>query len=273
MSYLLSNKYEFIKNIGEGTFGKVFKAKNNKTNELIAIKIQYKNISNVLKNEAKIYNLLSDVSGIPKVRNYGTEEGFHYLVLDLLGPSIADMNLEKLDTIKYLIDAINLIKFVHDRKLIHRDIKPDNFLLCEKREKLYLIDFGLTKYYLDGNNKHIPEKNDKKLIGTPNYCSINIHNGCEASRRDDLISLCYTFINIYGKILPWSKIVDRLDDNNKDEIYNNVKKCKEEFIDWLKDIPGEFITFLLYSYSLNYFDKPNYQYICNIFQNLLTINI
>ena len=44
------------------------------------------------------------------------------------------------------------------------------------------------------------------MIGTSKYSSVNIHNGIEASRRDDIESLCYTFIMLYGTTLPWSNI-------------------------------------------------------------------
>ena len=273
MSIIISNKYEIIENIGEGTFGKVFKGKNIRSAEEIAIKIQHKDIENVLKHEAKIYKYLRDISGVPHIRNYGTETGFNYLVLDLLGPSLFDKKIEPQKTIKYIIEAINIIEFVHDKGIIHRDIKPDNFLLSNSDNiRLYLIDFGLSKYYLIADKKHMEERKDRKLIGTAKFSSLNVHNGIEASRRDDMESLCYSFIVIFGKELPWNKIQDENISKSIDtlpELYAKIKKYKEKSLEWLHDIPGEFLTMLLYCRKLEFSERPNYNYIRGIFENLL----
>ena len=216
---------------------------------------------------------MRDISGVPHIRNYGTETGFNYLVLDLLGPSLFDKKIEPQKTIKYIIEAINIIEFVHDKGIIHRDIKPDNFLLSNSDNiRLYLIDFGLSKYYLIADKKHMEERKDRKLIGTAKFSSLNVHNGIEASRRDDMESLCYSFIVIFGKELPWNKIQDENISKSIDtlpELYAKIKKYKEKSLEWLHDIPGEFLTMLLYCRKLEFSERPNYNYIRGIFENLL----
>ena len=126
-----------------------------------------------------------------------------------------------------MISAINIIKNVHNQGIIHRDIKPDNFLLRKNNsgvDEIILIDFGLSKYYLN-KNIHMEERKDRKLIGTAKFASLNVHNGIEISRRDDIESLCYTFITLYGKQLPWTKIIDQYDKNSDLlELYNEIKK-------------------------------------------------
>jgi serine/threonine protein kinase len=275
MSTIIANKYEILEKLGEGTFGKVFKGKNMRSAEEIAIKIQHKDIENVLKHEAKIYKYLRDVSGIPRIRNYGSESGFNYLVLDLLGVSLFDQKIEHIKTIKFLIEAITIIEFVHDKGIINRDIKPDNFLLSNTdNNRLYLIDFGLSKFYLTPDKNHMEERKDRKLIGTAKFSSLNVQNGIEASRRDDLESLCYSFIVIFGKELPWSKVQDENTSKNNDdlpELYAKIKNYKNGSLEWLHDIPGEFLTMLLYCRKLEFDQKPNYNYIRGIFQNLLKL--
>jgi len=282
MPTIIANKYTVLEIIGEGTFGKVFKGINIRSNEQIAIKIQHKDIVNVLKHEAKIYKYLKDISGVPLIRNYGTEHGFNYLIIDLLDISLSEKKPKPIETIKYMITAIKILDKIHSKGIIHRDIKPENFLLKKRKGnvEVYLIDFGLSKYYLDADKKHMVERKDRKLIGTAKFVSLNVHNGIEASRRDDLESLCYTFITIYGKELPWCKIIedhkivmDGSKDTNKKnllELYEKIQKEKERTLEWLYDIPGEFLTMLLYCRTLKFDETPNYKYISGLFRNLLT---
>jgi len=272
MSIIISNKYEILEKIGEGTFGKVFKGKNIRSGENIAIKIQHKDIENVLKHEAKIYKHLKNISTIPTIRNYGTEFGFNYLILDILGSSLSDIKINQYECTKYMIQSINIIEKVHDAGIIHRDIKPDNFLLDKiDGNNIKLIDFGLSKYYLTGDKNHIEERTGRKLIGTAKYSSLNIHNGIEPSRRDDIESLCYTFIQLYGIELPWNKIIDENNNTEIKEHYNDIKNIKQESLDWLYDIPGEFLIILLYCRKLKFNERPNYEYIRKLLENLLTL--
>ena len=289
---IIANKYEIISSIGEGTFGKVFKGRNIRTDQAIAIKIQHKNIANVLKHEAKIYKILQDVSGIPIIRNYGTDNGYNYLILDLLDISLDIKILKSAETVKYILEAITIIEDIHNKGVIHRDIKPDNFLLRNINgiNILYLIDFGLSKYYLNPDKNHMPERKERKLIGTAKYSSLNMHRGIEASRRDDLESLCFSFISIYphdGKsftnvitnVLPWSATIDKYHEECPDmkppilDLYAQIKTIKEKSLDWMHDFPGEFLTMLLYCRKLQFDEKPNYNYLRGLFQNLLICNI
>ena len=70
------------------------------------------------------------------------------------------------------------IEFIHNKGLIHRDIKPDNFFLGfhDKSNKIHLVDFGLAKKYMQ-NDQHIPYREGKSLTGTARYASVNTHLG------------------------------------------------------------------------------------------------
>jgi len=76
---------------------------------------------------------------------------------------------------------VERIQLVQQKKFLHRDIKPNNFLIgVNKRfNKVYIIDFGLAKRYINNNEQHIEYKEGKKLTGTARYASINTHKGVE----------------------------------------------------------------------------------------------
>ena len=259
----INDKYVIKEKIGNGEFGNIYLGINELSNENVAIKID--SSDNILiKNEAKIYNILCNIDGIPKIKSYGKICKYNYLIIDLLGKSL-EYYKEKSEGVSLIkikdlgIQMVKIINKVHNLNIIHRDIKPENLMfgINENKELLYLIDFGLSKLYKQ-KNRHIKETKNNNIVGTLNYVSINIHKGVNASRRDDLESIIYILIELCIGKLPWDKI----------EKKEKIQEIKEK-IDYKKlKIPNEIIRILNYIKKLSFIENPNYNYILLELNNL-----
>jgi len=108
----------------------------------------------------------------------------------------------------WMTDMLHILQSIHQLYVIHRDLKPDNFMI--KDSQIYLIDFGMSTFFIHGETgKHVQNNQEPKtdIIGSPMYASIHIHEGNKASRRDDCIQLGYIFLYmILGGHLPWEGI-------------------------------------------------------------------
>jgi serine/threonine protein kinase len=257
---MIANKYNLIEKISEGSFGTVFTAENIRTKDIVAIKFENKSEQiKSLKNEAKIYQYLGKLDGFPQLKTFGTTDKINYLVIDLLGNSLANIityyKTLSLKTVLVLgIQIIKRIKTLHEKCLLHRDIKPTNFVfgLNNNTNKLYLVDFGFAKRY-NYNGKHIEEKNINNIIGSANFVSLNIHNNIEPSRRDDVESCIYVILTmLFGK-LEWFTKTN----------LNEIAQFKKQIIS-IDEVPSFIKIMLHYIRSINFDEKPDYDYLINL---------
>jgi serine/threonine protein kinase len=261
---MLGNKYRLLAKLSQGSFGQVYKGENMRSGDLVAIKVEPKSDDHKsLKSEAKIYQYLAKLDGFPQLKWYGSTEKVSYLVTDLLDYSISDLvkkqgRLEMEIVLLLGKQMIQRLYILHNYFLLHRDIKPQNFMLHKQTNKLFLIDFGFCKRY-NYDGVHIEEGKITKMIGTPNFVSINVHKGIEPSRRDDIESCIYIMIYmLFGKLF-WDKEIDSKNMCFKKEQLTNSEKPL--IPDFLKQL-------LIYVRALDFDECPDYNEIIKVFDTV-----
>ena len=272
---LIFDRYKLIKKLGAGSFGSIYKAEYE--NNYYAIKLEEKKAGlGLLEHESDIMTYLRSPA-LPLVKAYGYSSIHNILVMELMGKSLEDI-FESFPKKKFSVRCVcniayqmmELLEFIHNKHIIHRDIKPDNFVvgLNEKRKYIYILDFGLAKKYRSSKTlKHYTVIKSKNLTGTARYASINALNGLTQSRRDDLEAVGYVLLYFLRGRLPWQGIPVR----NKEERYRKImqKKIETSAIELCEGFPMQFSQYINYTRNLKYEEDPNYTYLKNLFESVL----
>lgn len=271
--------YRVGKKIGEGSFGVIFEGTNLLNNTQVAIKFEpRKSDAPQLRDEYRTYKILVGCPGIPNVYYFGQEGLHNILVIDLLGPSLEDLfdHCGRRFSIKTVVmvakQMLSRVQTIHEKNLIYRDIKPDNFLIGRPGTKaqnvIHVVDFGMAKQYRDPKTKqHIPYRERKSLSGTARYMSINTHLGREQSRRDDLEALGHVFMYFLRGGLPWQGLKAATNKQKYEKI--GEKKQTTALKDLCDGYPEEFNKYLSYVRNLGFEDTPDYDYLRDLFTKAL----
>ena len=273
---MIAKKYSKVSKIGQGKFGEVFRGTYQKTGASVAIKIEKSDsLIKMIKHEATLLNYLysKGCRNIPIVYWYGLFDSFPTMVMPFyemslsqwatLNPSEESLNLKK----KFMIQMIDILDTIHSNFVIHRDIKPDNFMLRDNNTNIVLIDFGLATVYVDDEKNPIPLSKNRSttILGTPKYVSIYIHEGLDPGRRDDLISIGYIWFFLEnGGHLPWENLPTDINNNTYPEIhilhYKNVERARLKSWTFQENIPSKMtIDYINSVYALEYTDCPRYK--------------
>ena len=267
------SKYKATKKLGEGSFGKVYKAEYN--NEEYAIKMEYKSKEQgLLEIEATIMSYLKGPN-IPYIKSYGYSGNYNVLVMQLLDKSLEDLinkytkfSIKTTSMLGY--QMVNILQYIHDRHIIHRDIKPDNFVMGsrENNDRLYILDFGLAKKYRSSRTlKQYPYIKKKKLTGTARYASIHALEAYEQSRRDDLESVGYVLMYFLRGELPWQGLRVKSKEDRYKRILEKKKETSSEEL--CVGFPREFYQYVDYTKKLEYEEDPDYDMLKQLFLDVI----
>ena len=188
--------------------------------------------------------------------------------MELLGKSLEDVfqQQQKKFSIKTVcmvgIQMLDRLEFIHNKNIIHRDIKPDNFVLGldNKSHIIYILDFGLSKKFRSSRtHQHIKFNVNKKLTGTARYASINALKGCEQSRRDDLEAIGYVLMYFLRGSLPWQGLhVHKGEDRYKKILAKKRSTSAEELC---LGFPNEFVEYINYTRNMEFEADPDYKFL------------
>ena len=267
------SKYKATKKLGEGSFGKVYKA--TYKGEDYAIKMETKSKDqSLLEIEATIMSYLKGPY-IPYIKSFGFSGDYNVLVMQLLDISLEDLfnkysKFSTKTTAMLGYQMIKILQYIHDRHIIHRDIKPDNFVMGANKhnDRLYILDFGLAKKFRSSRTlAQYPYIKRKKLTGTARYASIHALEAYEQSRRDDLESVGYVLMYFLRGELPWQGLKVKSKEDRYKKILEKKKETTSEEL--CEGYPREFFKYVDYTKNLGYEENPDYDMLKQLFSDVI----
>jgi serine/threonine protein kinase len=228
-----------------------------------------------LPYESSVYRELEGGVGIARIFIFGQEGNFTVLGMERLGDSLEDLLLRhrrpfSLKTALMIVDqTLTQIQFMHERRILHRDVKPDNFLMGigANQNVVYVIDFGLSKQYRDPETRrHIPLTERHALTGTARYASIGAMRGFEQSRRDDLESLGYVWLYLLRGSLPWQGLPTANPAEKMRKILEAKVGITSEAL--CEGFPQEFVTYFNAVDRPGFDEEPDYAGLRRMFREL-----
>ena len=250
MYITIADRFVLGKNIGEGSFGTVHIGYDNKSKKKVAVKLEHKNTKiPLLKHEYNVYRTIQDKCSSPKLYGFYEEDEYSILIIELMTllPQVNDkympMNVKKL-----AVDLIGQLKIFHDANLVFCDVKPQNIVINSKG-KYCLIDYGLCRPV---------STNEKKIVGTAKFMSINGHIGT-ISYKDDLESLGYVMIYLIKGKLPWCDVKYDSKKDMLEKVYSIKVNTTIETL--CSGMPEQVLRFFSHIHSIEEDEKINYKYL------------
>jgi serine/threonine protein kinase len=260
------NGFEIERKVGSGGFGTIYAVRDMRLNERFAMKVEdrYSNRTGIVVERSFLDRVQSNLTYFPEMICSGITPRIRYLVMELLGPSLSKMRrivpgrrYSASTAMRLAYHSFCCIEAFHQLELLHRDLKPGNFVLRAGRaHPVCLIDFGLARSYRRRDGRHIEFREDAGFVGTCRYASLHAHCRLELSRRDDLISWFYTVVELVEGKMPWPG------KQNKERCIELKQTTSTEML--CKALPAEFIGIFEMINDLEFEETPRYDMIKQI---------
>lgn len=248
--------------LGEGSFGIVRRGTVRDMTDSVAVKLELEPDSRkgqLLRTEAQVLKELQGAKGVPTFYYYGVHRDYHFLVMQLLGPSLSDKLRSQrhpfsLSTVLQLLDQmLTTVESLHRAGYLYRDFKPHNCLLGlgRRKQELFLIDFGLAKKVSLGYTPGTIVS--KGYVGTLPFIALNAHLGVKSAKRDDIESIAYVGMYLLMGKLPW---YTHGSESNERETRIGKQSLRSNWLDF--PLPQELLDLILYARSLRFDEDPDY---------------
>ena len=234
---VIGRKYKLLQRFGQGQFSTVCRGECIRSKTPVAIKMEKNTVMYpLLKHEVNILHYLEKqkCDSIPRVFYYGFQAPYICLVMSFyingsLNSWKSRLNLEEIS--EWWNVAVSILQSIHKAGIVHRDLKPAHFMR-NKHGDWHLIDFGIATTYLDENHRHIEDKPQEHIIGSPLYVSYYVHQGKSVVRRDEYLSLLYIlwellFQNAIGCDPPES--IENIQSTDTNDPYNQWLQNEKDF--------------------------------------------
>ena len=274
---IVGERFKLVEKLGKGSFGVAYHGidlNNPHSSEpSVAIKLQRNARDSTCSREISMLRRLDGLSRVPSLIWTGEFKQYRAMALQLEGPNLGSLfdmlgKQFSIDTaIHCLIECISCVEQVHEHGVVHRDIKPQNFVIgLNDEKKIYVIDFGLSTLYVDDRNKHKKYFENCSPVGTARYASLNTHRGIHQTRRDDLESIGYMIIYFLKSELPWQGVRE----HNRVKKWRKIeeKKASVTNAQLTNGLPQQFCYYLDYVKKLKFDQTPDYKKLRKMFEKI-----
>ena len=227
----LGDRYEILEKIGTGGMSDVYKARCNKLNRYVAVKVLKQEFSENANFVSKFRIEAQAAAGlmhpnIVNVYDVGEENGIHYIVMELVEGITLKKYIEKKARLSYK-EAVSIgiqvsmgIEAAHNNHIIHRDIKPQNIIIS-REGKVKVTDFGIAKAATSNTIT-------SNVMGSVHYTSPEQARGGYSDEKSDIYSLGITIFEMLTGRVPF---------NGETTVAIAIKHIQEEL-----PSPREFVT-------------------------------
>jgi len=230
---LILGKYRLLEYLSSGSFSSVFRAREEMTNRIVAIKALSKDAYPADRMRYLLTELqaMSDIWGHPNIVSIHTvEPGQDNYLAWIVMEYIEGTNLHQLvqqgdltltDVLNIGIDICNGLKAAHAQNILHRDIKPQNILLTSKKEAK-IADFSIARIFGESTEFAVT------MTGTRRYMAPEQNYGAY-DYRADLYATGLVLYEAMTKQFPFSGEADEIDRKKASGEIENLERCPEEF--------------------------------------------